>query len=177
MKTIIKNCALIVLMLVILFTTTGCGNTIHTEDNNISKESYKTIEYKAEVKSIHYNYEFAEEDQKVVVSDYNELKTYCRKLNSDMVYIDDGQYIGTTLYIPQELSKYDEEFFKNKSLALMYVSLSSISNEIQLKSAKKNNNKVIVEYVINSEEVGVTEMGAALIIVEVDKDITEIEVI
>lgn len=181
MKTIIRNCVLIILILITLFVITGCGNTVYNEDNKKSEESHKTIEYKAEVKYIHYNDEFAaeKENQKVIISNYNELKAYCRKLNSDMIYIDDGPCIGTTIYIPEvteELSMYNEEFFENKSLALMYVSLSSISNEIQLKYAKKENNKVIIEYVINSEGI-VTAMGAGLIVVEVDKDITDIEVI
>lgn len=177
MKKIIKNGMLILITLMTLFVITGCGNTVD-KDNNKTEDS-KTIEYQAEVKSTHYNYEFIEEkeNEKVIISNYDELKNYCRKLNSHMSYIDDGQYI-TTPYIPEELSKYDEEFFKNKSLALIYVSLTSSDKKVQINYAKKENNKVVVEYVINNYgEVGLCVMSAELIVVEVDKDINEIKVV
>lgn len=181
MKKIIKNSILILITLMTLFVITGCGSIVDRENNNKTEEP-KNIEYQAEVKSTHYNYEFAgeKENEKAIISSYDELKNYCKKLNSDMVYIDDGPYIGAS-HIPEvseELSKYNEEFFQNKSLALVYVSLTSSGQKVQINYAKKENNKVVVEYVINNYgEIGLCVMSAELIVVEVDKDINEIEVV
>lgn len=180
MKKIIKNSILILITLMTLFVTTGCGSTVDKENNKT--EDSKTIEYQAEVKSTHYNYEFIEEkeNEKVIISSYDELKNYCKKLNSDIIYIDDGPYIGAP-HIPEvseELSKYNEEFFKNKSLALVYVGLTSTGQKVQINYAKKENNKVVIEYVINNYGENVAYvMSAELIVVEVDKDINEIEVV
>lgn len=179
MKKIIKNSILILVMLATMFTITGCGSTVQNEaDNTLSNEENKVIEYKAEVIPVDYNHDFAgKAENKKVITNYDELKNYCRNLNSDKVYIDDGAYIGTTAYIPEELSKYDEEFFKNKSLALIYICCTSTAETVKVNYAKKENNKVIVEHDIDCAEIGACVMSAELISVEVDKDINEIEIV
>lgn len=178
MKMAVRKLILIIMSLATLSIVTGCGKIDTNTDN--AEELIASVECKAKVISIDYNDEFVKENknQKVIISNYNELKTYCRNLNSNMIYIDDGQFIGTTAYIPEELSVYNDEFFKDKSLALIYVELSCINYDVDLESAKKVGNDVIVEYNINCDsEVGLTAMGAQLIVVEVDKDINGIQVI
>ena len=98
-------------------------------------------------------------------------------LNSDKSYIDDGKQIIETPYIPEELKTYNEEYFKTKSLALAYIAKSSISNEILANKAQKKDSTLSIYYTITSPEIGLTAMGADLLVVEIDKDISNITLI
>jgi len=72
-------------------------------------------------------------------------------------------------------SNYDEKFFESKSLAIVYVTLSSSNRSVDLKKATKEGNSVKIEYDIKSiGDVGAAVMMADLIVVEVDKDVTNI---
>ena len=72
------------------------------------------------------------------------------------------------------LSKYDEEFFKTKSLALAYIELSSGSDNVILKEPYIKDNTIKINYDIDSPKIGTCDMSGYVIVVEIDKNITEI---
>ena len=133
------------------------------ENNTIGDT--KAIEYTAEVISWKYA-EIDEADRKVIISDESKLKELYERYNvyGDLVEWSESYF-----------SNYDEKFFESKSLAIEYVTLSSSNQSIDLKKATKEGNSVKIEYDIKSiGDVGATVMMADLIVVEVDKDVTNI---
>ena len=74
--------------------------------------------------------------------------------------------------------KYDEEYFKEKSLALVYVVMPSEGVTVEYEGSSIQDNIITVQYKVNELEegtVGATVMTASFIVLEVDKDITEIK--
>lgn len=169
MKKIVKNLVVITIILVALITLVGCNKSQnivnHVAEPNDNNE---IINFNAYIINWDYIYEMGDEDRKIIISDYTELKEFCgiQNENND---IEEERIRG------ELLSKYNEEFFENKSLALVYVSLNASSCQVELKNAVKDGENVKIEYVINTVgDVGLTVMGADLIVVEIDKDITNI---
>ena len=109
---------------------------------------------------------------KVIISNTDELQRFCIKLeNEDESFVMvDRINRSTDLF-----KKYDEEYFKNNSLAILGVDLGNGSEYIDLKKATKENNNVRIDYEIAfSSEVGITVMRKCFIVVEIDKNITGI---
>ena len=119
----------------------------------------ENTEYKAYV--IHNGSYDIGKDTKKIIDNKQELKDFCDELESDLDIAD----------------KYDENFFKNKSLAIMSVELGNSAESITIKKVSKEGNNVKIEYEIDSpkDKVGLTVMTKDYIVVEVDKDIKGIE--
>ncbi len=172
MKKITKILLVIAYALIATISLAGCTKKIG-QDSTINEKS--TI-YPVKVISVDYNYDFTT-NTSAIINNYEALKEYCMNLNSDKSYIDDGKQIIETPYIPEELKTYNEEYFKTKSLALAYIAKSSISNEILANKAQKKDSTLSIYYTITSPEIGLTAMGADLLVVEIDKDISNITLI
>ncbi len=172
MKKIAKILLVIAYVLIATISLAGCTKKIG-QDITINE---KSTTYPVKVISVDYNYDF-KENTSAIISNYEALKEYCRNLNSNKSYIDDGEQIIEAPYIPGELKTYNEEYFKTKSLALAYISKSSISDEIHANKAQKTDRTLSIYYTITAPEIGLTEMGADLLVVEIDKDISNIIVI
>jgi hypothetical protein len=101
---------------------------------------------------------------KKIITNTEELKEFIKELESDS-------------NIKDSFSKYDEEYFKNKSLAIMSVELSNSAESLRVKSAVKEGTNVKIKYEIysNTDKVGLTVMMKEFVVVEVDKDIKGIE--
>ena len=160
MKKIAKILLVIAYVLIATISLAGCTKKIG-QDITINE---KSTTYPVKVISVDYNYGFVNNSP-------------CRNLNSNKSYIDDGEQIIEAPYIPGELKTYNEEYFKTKSLALAYISKSSISDEIHANKAQKTDRTLSIYYTITAPEIGLTEMGADLLVVEIDKDISNIIVI
>ena len=76
--------------------------------------------------------------------------------------------------VSRKLKKYDEEYFKNKSLALYYVALTSGSDTVVVSEPEIKEDTIIVKYKINTPEMGTCDMSGGLIVLEVDKSINKI---
>lgn len=76
----------------------------------------------------------------------------------------------------KSFSKYNDKYFKDKSLAVLSVVLTNSSESINIKKAIKEENNVRIEYDIESpaNKTGLTVMKKDFIVVEVDKDVTGI---
>ena len=119
----------------------------------------KNTEYKAYV--IHSGSYNIGKDTKRIIATKQELEEFCNELESGLDIKD----------------KYDEKFFKNKSLAIMSVELGNSAESITIKKVSKEGNNVKIEYEIDlpKDKVGLTVMMKDFIVVEVDKDIKGIE--
>ena len=109
---------------------------------------------------------------KVIISNTDELQRFCIKLENE----DESFVIVDRINRSTDLfKKYDEEYFKNNSLAILGVDLGNGSEYIDLKKATKENNNVKIDYEIAfSNEIGITVMRKCFIVVEIDKNITGI---
>ena len=86
-----------------------------------------------------------------------------------------GHNIYHTLGFNREKRK---EYFKEKSLALVYVVMPSEGVTVEYEGSSIQDNIITVQYKVNELEegtVGATVMTASFIVLEVDKDITEIK--
>lgn len=112
-------------------------------------------------------------NSKEIISSYIKLQEYCNTFNT---YIYDGQGNIINGKLDFLLKQYNEQFFEKKSLALVYVPLSSGSNKVEFIGAYKIKNNVKIKYDITYPEngIGTADMNGYLIIVEIDKDINNI---
>lgn len=73
-------------------------------------------------------------------------------------------------------NKYNEKYFENKSLALVFIATGSSSDTFIGVDISTDNNILIVKPKIDYANVGTTDMTGKLILVEIDKSITQIEI-
>ena len=68
------------------------------------------------------------------------------------------------------ISNYDDEYFKNNALVLIYVERSSGSHKVIPTEVKVENNKMTVKYEVYHPEVGTCDMAYWYIFVECSKE-------
>ena len=168
-----KALLFVLIFSVILIMFAGCKNSNIEILKNADQKENAITEYNSYVLKWD-NYGTWEEDiDKVIISNMDELQKFCNKLENE----DESYAIVDRIYRSAELFKdYDEEYFKNKSLAILGVDLGNGSLCIDSIKATKENNSVKIDYKIShSNETGTTDMRKQYIVVEIDKDITDIE--
>jgi len=110
------------------------------------------------------------EDGKIIVSSYKQLSELLNQneINEDIIEM-----------LQQNLSKYDEEYFETKSLALVVASATA-GCSIELNETVKDENNLMVSYIVKDnrkEEYSyITVMMNDLVVVEIDKEIQNIVV-
>lgn len=107
-----------------------------------------------------------------LIEDYASFKSFFYKYNNK-VYDGTGNVVRTTA--DEILNKYDEEFFKEKSLAVKYISVNSGSITIDKVYGIIDGEKIKITYQEKRPEVGTMDMSGYFLIVEVSKKITGIE--
>lgn len=85
------------------------------------------------------------------------------------------EYMDNFMKKEEVLTKYNEEYFKDGSLALIYETTSNSAISIKVNSLEIVNDTLKINYSReSSSEVGATVMGGSLIVVEVPKSVTTI---
>lgn len=103
--------------------------------------------------------------EKNIIKDYGELTSFCNNY-----YADDDKKLDKLT------NKYDSDFFKSKSLAILFIPVGNSNSYVQFNSATKEDSNVKINYkIITSDKDGLTVMSYTLIIVEIPKDITGIK--
>ncbi len=110
-----------------------------------------------------------------LITSYKDFEEYCQKYN-DYAYDGQGNVIKSTGKLNSLVEKYDKKYFEKKSLALVYVELSSGSNSVEFLGATKDGNCATIMYriVYPAGGIGTCDMSGYIVYVEVDKDITNI---
>lgn len=132
------------------------------------EETNANDEVTAEIYDVNYSEEL-EKNPKVVLSSKEEMDTYLQTVSEN----ENDMAMVTAMS-----DKYDEEYFKEKSLALVYVVMPSEGVTVEYEGSSIQDNIITVQYKVNELEegtVGATVMTASFIVLEVDKDITEIK--
>lgn len=172
MKKFIKNLILSIVIITSLTALSGCGKILN---NNKETEKNKTSQYNAYIIPwTSYNSE-SELEEKIIITSKEELNSFCNKL-------EEGDYTtGRVMSANETFAKYDENYFKTKSLAILTVWLSNSGENIKDIKATKDGNNVKVEYEITplgkNGESYLMVMSKEYIVIEVDKDITNINAI
>ena len=163
-----KKVALMLILAILLPTLVGCKTNNIIKSNNKEQQETKIVEYNGYVIPWQ-NYSKWEYDKNTIISNYNELKNYCDKMEEN----DFNTY--RAYHSIEVFSKYDDEYFKTKSLAIICVELSDGTKNIEFKKATKDGKNVKVEYEISqSEGYGIQVISYGFIVVEIDKDITNV---
>ena len=132
------------------------------------EETNANDEVTAEIYDVNYSEEL-EKNPKVLLSSKEEMDTYLQTVSEN----ENDMAMVTVMS-----DKYDEEYFKEKSLALVYVVMPSEGVTVEYEGSSIQDNIITVQYKVNELEegtVGATVMTASFIVLEVDKDITEIK--
>lgn len=110
-----------------------------------------------------------------LITSYKDFEKYCEKYN-DYAYDGQGNVVKSTGKLNALVEKYDKKYFEEKSLALVYVELSSGSDSVEFVAATKDGNSATIMYKIRYPEggIGTCDMSGYIVYVEVDKDITNI---
>lgn len=106
-----------------------------------------------------------------IISDYDSFKNYFVTY-TNYTYDGNGNIVSSSC--DSILSKYSEEYFKYKSLAVKYISLGSGSITISSVYGIIDGDNISFEYKKNSPEIGTMDMNGYFLIVEVSKDVKEI---
>lgn len=164
--------SLILIFLAILTILTGCKTSNKVIENGLTQEEGNITQYNSYILKWESYGTWKEDIDKVIISNTDQLQKFCIKLENE----DESYVMADRLYRSAELFKdYDEEYFKNKSLAILGVDLGNGNQYINLKKAIKQDTSVKIDYEIDfSNESGITAMRKCFIVVEIDKDITNI---
>ena len=100
------------------------------------------------------------EEENIIISDIEEYEEFIENSNLQEIHLD----------------KYNEQFFKGKSLAIAFINTSSGSIEIIIDDIKVAGNKLNIEYSLKHPEsgIGTMDMSGKIIVVEVNKNINKI---
>ena len=140
-------------------TPTGDNNTSIPNGNTISNNTppSENISYKGY--SFRAGYLKDIPSDKLLINTFSGLNNFCSRFS-----------------IQNLAARYNEVFFQTHSLAMKYIALTNTSDSINFVSATKNGNSVKIEYKINNNgPQGDVYVNGGLVIVEVDKTITNVE--
>lgn len=135
----------------------------HIKNNNFSED--------LEFYTIHSGYlHITNSDKEIIIKKRSELERYCRDYNNH-TYDGQGNVVSETL--DDLLYRYDNEYFKDNSLALKYIETSSGGDLIDFEEAIiTKSNKLKLDY--NVENIGITDdMSGYLLVIEIDKSVNE----
>lgn len=168
-----KALLFVLIFSVILTMFAGCKNSNTEIEKNANQKENVITEYNSYILKWDNHGTWKEDIDKVIISNIDELQKFCNKLENE----DESYVIPDRIYRSTELFKdYDEEYFKNNSLAILGVDLGNGSQYIDLIKATKEDSNVKIDYKVSySNEIGTTDMRKQYIVVEIDKDITDIE--
>ena len=113
---------------------------------------------------------YQNQDASIIIRSKKDLEEYANKYDHK-IYYEEREEDGE---LKTRLDKYDEEFFKNKALALYYLELSSGSDRVTLQEPSVSGNNIKINYHIDYPEIGTCDMNGYVIVVEIDKSITKI---
>lgn len=165
-KKVIKALLIAVILCTSIIGFCGCGN-----NNSYKEDDEKNINYFM----IHTGYlnDVTETNNvSAIISTKEELNKYIVKYDNKAWDSEGNEIDGQ---ISKWLNKYDEQFFKTKSLALYYIILTSGSQSVDLDKPEIKGDSIIVKYKINEPEIGTCDMSGNLVVVEVDKNIKKVE--
>lgn len=167
-----KTILIFLMFLAILAILTGCKISNKVIENGSSQEEDNITEYNSYILKWESYGTWNEDIDKVIISNTDELQKFCYKLENE----DESFVMADRINRSTDLFKdYDDEYFKNKSLAILGVDLGNGAEYIDLKRATKEGTNVKIDYELAfSNEIGITVMRKGFIVVEIDKDITGI---
>lgn len=102
--------------------------------------------------------------EKNIIKEYSELTSFCN-----------NYYVADDMQLDELTDKYTSDYFKTKSLAILFIPVGSSNTSVKFISATKEVSNVKIDYkTTTSGEIGLTVMSYSLIVVEIPKDITGI---
>ena len=108
-----------------------------------------------------------------IITTYDSFKTYFNKYTN---YTYDGKGNAASSSTDEITKKYNEDYFKEKSLAVVYIEESSGSISIESVKATVADETVRISIVEKRPEVGTMDMSGFFVIAEVPKTVTSISI-
>ncbi len=169
MKRIVKIVCVVGVLCIGLISLCGCEK----RKNIISNDLYQVENKKCDKYYIIHSGYLGNVDGKLatIISTTSSLDEFILKYDNKSWDIEENEIDGN---VSRELKKYDDEYFKNKSLALYYVELTSGSETVVVSEPEIKEDTIIVKYKINTPPIGTCDMSGELIVLEVDKSINKI---
>lgn len=129
-------------------------------------------------KSTIYNHQFIkttyrdDTEIKTIISSKEELKSFYKK-NKELLYLEHREkvYADSTIGFIDVIEKYDEEYFKQNNLALIYFTEHSGSITHEMKEVSINDNSLNINIIKKSPEYITCDMAGWFLILELDKEI------
>lgn len=163
-----KKIVSFVLILMTLVIFTGCEDSSKIIQKSANQEE-NTVEYKSYVLKWESYGRWNEDIDSLIISNKDELQMFCHKLENEEESYAVIDRISSSLDL---FVDYDEQYFKNKSLAILGVDLGSGNQSIDLSKVTREDTKIRIDYEINfSKENGPMVRTKKYIVVEIDKSI------
>jgi len=169
MKRIVKIVCVVSVLCISLIGLCGCEKS----KNIISNDLYQVENKKCDKYYIIHSGYLGNVDGKLatIISTTSSLDEFILKYDNKSWDLEGNEIDGN---VSRELKKYDDEYFKNKSLVLYYVELTSGSETVVVSEPEIKEDTIIVKYKINTPSIGTCDMSGKLIVLEVDKSINKI---
>lgn len=129
---------------------------IFNEKDNLAKNKEGVIKNKAYLIHSGYIGELSD-NNKIIINNTTDKEQFLQKYDLN-------------------LKKYDEKFFDNNSLAIVYVELVSGSQKIKNLNAETDKDNLNIYYKVLTPEMGTADMNGYIILVEIDKNISNINI-
>lgn len=103
------------------------------------------------------------ENNKKIISDYDTLKKYFEDNDIESQYKE------------KLTERYNESFFENNKLALVYISLSSGSAKLRITETKLEDSILYINYYIEMPEIGTTDMKGRVVVIEIPNEMGNVK--
>lgn len=147
---------------------------IRKEDPSIVEKQKPKEKFSGEVPAYSYHVGYLADRNgniNTIITTYESFKTYFNKYTN---YTYNGEGAVSKSSTDEIIKKYNEDYFKDKSLAVMYIEENSGSISIEEVKAIVTEETVKISYKENKPEVGTMDMNGFFIIAEVPKTVTSI---
>lgn len=111
-------------------------------------------------------------NNKAILTNYEDFNNYLNT-NSSKFYDGEGNVVSTSTDAIKNL--YSSDYFNDKNLAIFYVKTNSGSIKLSNIKSLIDNNTIAIKYDLIIPEIGTMDMNGYMIVVEIDKSITNIK--
>ena len=146
--------------------------------------SFMFISVGATTHSSSYNHQFIKTtykddiEIKTIISSKGELKSLYEKYK-DTLYLEHREkvYSDSTIGFIDAIEKYDEEYFKENNLIIIYLTEPSGSITHEIKDISINEERICISIKQNYPEYLTCDMAGWLLILEIEKDLNVTDII
>lgn len=186
-KKAIKYNIIIVVLLVVVTALSGCSLSKDKMNNQQSNEKTNQVNMENQqnkdqtIKESNIQYKIFDTGASIISLGNEEKVLISNRTQLENILTENEEWSNANEIeeLKKQCNKYDEEYFKNKSLAIL-VAAETAGVDFEVKSIKKNGNTIRIECETKDtreSDIYIQVMHGYVVVAEIDKGITGIEIV